>query len=70
MTTIGLIRDATHVLMEGVPRSVEYRELRRDLKAIDGVCHVHSLHIWSLTLERHALAVHLAISKCFLLTKI
>lgn len=62
-TTIGLIRDASHVLMEGVPRSIHYHDLRRDLKNIDGVCNVHSLHIWSLTLDRNAIAVHLAIGK-------
>ena len=62
-TTAGLIRDAVHVLMEGVPRAVEYKELRRDLRAIEGVTSVHSLHIWSLTLDRAALSVHLAISK-------
>ncbi|XP_032785505.2 zinc transporter 2 isoform X1 [Daphnia magna] len=60
-TTIGLIRDASHVLMEGVPRNIQYHELRRDLKSINGVCNVHSLHVWSLTLDRNALAVHLAI---------
>ncbi|XP_046639144.1 zinc transporter 2-like isoform X1 [Daphnia pulicaria] len=60
-TTIGLIRDASHVLMEGVPRNIQYHELRRDLKSINGVCNVHSLHIWSLTLDRNALAVHLAV---------
>lgn len=49
--------------MEGVPRSIHYHDLRRDLKNIDGVCNVHSLHIWSLTLDRNAIAVHLAIGK-------
>lgn len=47
--------------MEGVPRNIHYHELRRDLKSIDGVCNVHSLHVWSLTLDRNAIAVHLAI---------
>lgn len=64
-TTIGLIRDASHVLMEGVPRNIQYHELRRDLKSINGVCNVHSLHVWSLTLDRNALAVHLAIGESY-----
>ena len=63
VTTVGLIRDAFHVLMEGVPRSIHYLELRKDLKNIDGVCNVHSLHVWSLTMDRNAIAVHLAVSK-------
>ena len=56
--------------MEGVPRNIQYQELRRDLKSIDGVCNVHSLHIWSLTLDRNAIAVHLAIGKYFIFPKL
>lgn len=47
--------------MEGVPRSIDYSDLKRDLKSIGGVNSVHSLHLWSLTLDRNAVAVHLAI---------
>ena len=60
-TTVGLIRDALRILMEGVPRGVEYRDLHRELKHVDGVSSVHSLHVWSLTLDRMAVAVHLAV---------
>ena len=45
----------------GVPRGIEYRELRRELLRLDGVAGVHGLHVWSLTLERSAVAVHLAV---------
>jgi len=62
-TTIGLVRDASHVLMEGVPRNIDYNQVRFDLKTIDGVLAVHDLHIWSLTLDRNALTVHLAIGR-------
>ena len=62
-TTVGLVRDASHVLMEGVPRNIDYNQVRCDLKAIDGVHDIHDLHIWSLTLDRNALTAHLAISK-------
>lgn len=61
-TTVGLVRDASHVLMEGVPRNIDYNQVRCDLKAIDGVHDIHDLHIWSLTLDRNALTAHLAIS--------
>lgn len=64
-TTVGLIRDGVTILMEGVPRSIEYSSLRRDLKSIDGVRSVHSLHAWSLTLDKNAIAVHLAIGRTF-----
>jgi len=61
-TTIGLIRDASHVLMEGVPRNIEYDQVRLDLKSIEGVHTVHDLNIWSLTLDRNAITAHLTVS--------
>lgn len=35
--------------------------MRRELLRLDGVAGVHGLHVWSLTLERSAVAVHLAV---------
>ncbi|KAH9492405.1 hypothetical protein Btru_051035 [Bulinus truncatus] len=61
VTTVTILRDALLVVMEGVPRDLSFDDLKRDLKALDGVVTVHSLHIWALTLDRNALAVHLAI---------
>lgn len=42
--------------------------VKDDLVGINGVKHVHSLNIWSLTLSKTALTVHLAIGMwdCFL----
>ena len=36
------------------------------LESIEGVIAAHSLHIWSLTVNKAALAVHLAIGACML----
>lgn len=60
-TTISIMRDAVWVLMEGFPRNLSYSEILSMLKKIDGVQAAHSLHIWSLTTDKNALAVHLAI---------
>jgi hypothetical protein len=35
--------------------------LKADLLSIEGVRSVHSLHMWSLTMDKAAVAVHLAI---------
>lgn len=60
-TTIAIMRDALWVLMEGFPRNLDYSNIISQLKSIDGVKTAHSLHIWSLTTDKNALAVHLAI---------
>ncbi|XP_023231038.1 zinc transporter 2-like isoform X1 [Centruroides sculpturatus] len=59
-TTLTIMRDALHVLMEGFPRNLNYISIKTDLQNLDGVKMAHSLHIWSLTIDRNALAVHLA----------
>ncbi|XP_013784217.1 zinc transporter 2-like [Limulus polyphemus] len=60
-TTLTIMRDAVHVLMEGFPRELNYAVIKTDLQNIQGVKMAHSLHIWSLTIDKNALAVHLAI---------
>lgn len=49
--------------MEGFPSSIDYNSVQGSLLEIKGVRHVHGLHIWSLTLNKNAIAVHLAVGK-------
>ncbi|XP_076309347.1 proton-coupled zinc antiporter SLC30A2-like isoform X1 [Tachypleus tridentatus] len=64
-TTLTIMRDAIHVLMEGFPRDMNYAVIKSNLQSIEGVETAHSLHIWSLTVDKNALAVHLAIDPEF-----
>ena len=45
----------------GTPKHIDYEAVKNDLVGLDGVKNAHSLQIWSLTLNRTALAVHLAL---------
>jgi zinc transporter 2 len=47
----------------GTPRHIDYAKLSGDLSAIEGVRAVHSLHVWSLNMDKTALSVHLAIGE-------
>jgi len=63
MTTIQLLKQSLGVLMEAVPSDIKVSEVREDLlDRIPGVSEVHDLHIWSITLGKPALSVHLTIS--------
>ncbi|XP_066986585.1 proton-coupled zinc antiporter SLC30A2-like isoform X1 [Macrobrachium rosenbergii] len=62
ITTIPIMRDLSHVLMEGTPHGTDYATVSNNLMTIQGVKMVHSLHIWALTLDKNACSVHLAIS--------
>jgi len=62
-STINLLREALHVLMEGVPRTVKLDEVGKLIARIDGVRSVHDLHIWHISLGRVALSAHLDIAE-------
>ena len=45
----------------GTPKHINYEKVKRDLISVPGVRNAHSLHIWSLTLNKTALAAHLVL---------
>jgi len=59
VTTFGLLRDALHVLMEGVPPALELPVVGRAMAGVPGVISVHDLHVWSIAPERIALSAHI-----------
>lgn len=46
--------------MTGVPKGLSYNSVKELILAVDGVMSVHSLHIWSLTVNQVILSVHVA----------
>uniref|UniRef100_A0A0A9Z309 Zinc transporter 2 n=1 Tax=Lygus hesperus TaxID=30085 RepID=A0A0A9Z309_LYGHE len=61
LTTFAIIKDTLIVLMEGLPRDVDFDDVMNTLLSIDGVMAVHNLRIWALSLDKTALAAHIAI---------
>lgn len=61
-TTIYIVRDAMFVLLEGSPSNINFRTVFDSLEQINGVEKVHNLRIWSLTLDKIAISVHLEIT--------
>jgi len=61
VSALRLLREAVHVLMEGVPLHVQLDAVGRDLAALDGVRRVHDLHVWTLSSGSVALSAHLEI---------
>ncbi len=53
-----VLRDAAHILLEGVPKSLDVRAIRDSLAAVKGVVEVHHVHAWSLTAERPLVTLH------------
>lgn len=61
VSALRLLREAVHVLMEGVPLHVRLDAVGHDLAALDGVRRVHDLHVWTLSSGSIALSAHLEI---------
>ncbi len=58
-STVRILTEAIHVLMEGVPDTVSLHEVGEKLAAIQGIHSVHDLHIWTLASGMLALSAHL-----------
>jgi cobalt-zinc-cadmium efflux system protein len=62
-STISILRESYHFLMEGVPLHIDYLEVGRDLKKVSGVLAVHDLHVWEMTPSFPALIGHIEIDR-------
>jgi len=62
-SSIGIVRETLHILLEGTPRALHLADVRAAMQAVDGVMNVHDLHIWSLGSQSHALASHVTIAE-------
>lgn len=57
----GILRDASHLLLEGVPGGLRIAEVIDALERIEAVTDVHHVHAWALTSGRHVFAGHLRV---------
>lgn len=58
-----VIKDASHILLEGAPLSISMNIIRKDLMSIKGVEDVHHMHAWSLSEEEKMMTFHALINR-------
>jgi cobalt-zinc-cadmium efflux system protein len=61
-TAWSITRESLNILLEGLPKGLELKQVVSAIRAIDGVLDVHDLHIWSLGSNSHALSCHVLIA--------
>lgn len=61
-TAWDITRESLNILLEGLPKGLELKQVVSAIRAIDGVLDVHDLHIWSLGSNSHALSCHVLIA--------
>ena len=57
----GLLKDSVELVLDAVPREIDYKDVETYLNDIPGVEDVHDLHIWALSTSDTAMTVHLVI---------
>jgi cobalt-zinc-cadmium efflux system protein len=62
-TSVGIIRDAWTVLMEGVPADIRPDAVVSAMQAVPGVESVHHVHVWSITPGEAALSAHVRLDR-------
>ena len=62
-STISILHESYHFLMEGVPLHIDYLQVGTDLRNIPGVLAVHDLHVWEMTPSFPALIGHIEIAE-------
>jgi cobalt-zinc-cadmium efflux system protein len=61
--TWGLLAEAVHVLLEGVPRNVDVEAVRGHILGVEGVTGMHDLHVWNLTSGMNVMSAHVVVEE-------
>ena len=59
--TVGLLRDATSVLMESTPKGVDMDHVRQHILDAPGVVDCHDLHAWTITSGMNVVSAHVIV---------
>jgi len=58
-----IVLEASHILLEGVPRGIEFGDVVGDITSVEGVTGVHSINIWSICHNINALSAHVDVDE-------
>ena len=61
VTTIPIVKNCIHILMEGAPRTFDLEALRKDLEEVCGndFIELHDLHVWTISTGKLSMSVHI-----------
>jgi cobalt-zinc-cadmium efflux system protein len=61
--TWGVLRESSHILLEGVPFHLDSIKIASAIATVPGVVNVHDLHVWGLDAHLPSLTCHLLIGE-------
>ena len=59
---LRLLREAGHILLEGVPPHLDLNRVLARMQAVEGVSDIHHLHVWSICSHITALSAHIDVA--------
>ncbi|MFZ0635324.1 MAG: cation diffusion facilitator family transporter [Candidatus Acidiferrales bacterium] len=60
-SSVGILRESTHVLLEGLPRQIRLEDVAKAILKVEGAQEVHDIHIWTIGTDLQALSCHIRI---------
>ena len=63
-SSIEVVRDAMHVLLEGVPEGIDVKKVKSVILELPKIKNVDDLHIWAISSHLSALSCHIVIEDC------
>jgi cation diffusion facilitator family transporter len=58
----SILKEATGILMNATPRTIDLEKIQETLQAIPGVCGVHYLHAWNVSSSSIAFSCHVEVA--------
>ncbi|MGH9710344.1 MAG: cation diffusion facilitator family transporter [Candidatus Acidiferrales bacterium] len=60
-SAFGILRESSHILLEGLPRHLKLEDVAQTILAVDNVKEVHDIHVWTIGSELQALSCHVRV---------
>lgn len=57
--SIPILKECVDILMEAAPKDINTQNLYNDLMSVNGVLNIHDIHLWSLSIGRPCISLHI-----------
>ena len=64
-SAFDILKESLHLIMQGVPNSLNYSEIYGEIISFDEVEQIHNLHIWAINSNEFFLSSHVCVSEKF-----
>ena len=63
--TYVLLKESINILLEGVPKEIDFNTLQQSLCQTSGVLDIHELHVWAISSDKISLTAHIVIDPLY-----